>query len=268
MPRIPVDARRARIRELLFECETLSVPDLARHFDVSEMTIRRDLDSLAGAGQVRRVHGGALVSERMSFEFDFHERRLRQLPQKQAIAAVAASLIEPGDTLFLDTGTTTLELAQRLKDAAQLTVITTSLAVAATLQFAASVRTILLGGEIRRGSADTSGALTEYLLERLTARVAMVGAEGIDLEGNFYDADPQLARVAVMMRERSDRTYILCDSRKIGQRALVRSGHLSEVDALITDWELESDKRAALEALGGVKVTLAGRPAEADRQTA
>ena len=255
---MPAAARQARIRELLNERQTVSIPELARTFGVSEMTVRRDLAALARGGQVRRTHGGAMAAEKMVFEFNFRARRQAHRDAKRAIAREAAKLIKPGQTIILDTGTTTLELAALLKDSRDLTVITPSLAVASELQFSPGVRTVLLGGVVRRGSPDLTGAVTEANLEMLAADVAFQGADAIDLEGRMYNGDLQIAHVDEKMRRRAKRTYILCDSSKIGSTALACNGSLRQTEALITDDGIDPRHRRTLEQTGATVVVVPG----------
>jgi len=233
--RVPSPARKGRIRKLLLQHETVSIPKLATSFGVSEMTVRRDLDELEREGEARRTHGGAVAAERMSFEFNFHQRRLSYQRQKQAIAREAARLIQPDQRLIIDNGTTTLELALEIKDRGGVTVITPSLAVASALQFSEGIHTILLGGSLRRGRPDLTGGLTEFTLDLFAADLVFQGADGIDREGWIYNEDVQLARVDQKMRERGAKTFILCDSTKLGRTALIRGGHLRNVAGLITD---------------------------------
>jgi DeoR family fructose operon transcriptional repressor len=190
---LPSAARQAQIRERFAAGPGVSVSELAREFDVSEMTIRRDLAALEGQSHIRRTHGGAVLTQRMMLEFDYRERREHNQPLKQAIAAAARKLIRPGQRLILDNGTTTLELAALLKDGQNLTVITPSLAVASELQHAAGVEVILLGGVIRRGSPDLTGPVTEHCLELFAADYAFQGADGIGADGSIYNSDLRLA---------------------------------------------------------------------------
>jgi DeoR/GlpR family transcriptional regulator of sugar metabolism len=125
---LPSAARQAKIRERFVERPGVSIPELARQFGVSEMTIRRDLAALEEKSQIQRTHGGAVLTERMMLEFDYRDRRDTNRGAKNAIAAAARKLVRPGQRLILDTGTTTLELAARLRDGVDLTVITPSLA--------------------------------------------------------------------------------------------------------------------------------------------
>ncbi len=233
--KISATKRRDKITELLQKNQEVNIPELASLFCTSEMTIRRDLDLLAKQGLVRRTHGGAAAAERMEFQFDFVERRSRNHKAKQAIAAAAVQLIHPGHRIILDTGTTTLEMAYLLKDFEQLTVITPSLAVASVLQFSTGVQTILLGGVIRKGSPDLTGVVTEKVLDMFMVDMVFQGADGISLNGELFNSDMRIAQVDAKMRQRAEKTYILCDSSKIDKFDFASNGSLAEVNALITD---------------------------------
>jgi DeoR/GlpR family transcriptional regulator of sugar metabolism len=199
------------------------------------MTVRRDLSELEKQTHVQRTHGGAVLTERMILEFNYRERRAMNREAKQSIASAARKLVEPGQRIILDTGTTTLELAALLRDGENLTVITPSLAVASELQHAAGVEVILLGGVLRRGSPDLTGPVTEHCLELFSADLAFQGADGIGADGAIYNSDLRLARVDRLMRKVSRKSCVLADRSKLGATALARSGSLAEVDFFITD---------------------------------
>ena len=243
--------RQAQIRKLLQDQPEVLISQLSELFGVSEMTVRRDLDRLATDGQLERTHGGARPSERLVLEFDFLGRRQARRNDKRAIARAAVSIVERGHRLIIDTGTTTLELAYLLKELEGITVITPSLAVASAIQFASGVETVLLGGSMRRGSPDLTGAITETNLEMFAVDLAFLGADGIGLDGTLYSEDIQIAHVDQKIRQRADRTYVLADTSKIGKTALATNGMLSEVEALITDEKITSEQLAALEQSGG-----------------
>jgi DeoR/GlpR family transcriptional regulator of sugar metabolism len=242
--------RQAAIRELLRKETSLGIPGLAEQFGVSEMTVRRDLDRLEEGGKVRRTHGGAVVSERMAFEFDFAARRRAHQAQKQAIAKRAVALVRPGQRLIIDSGTTGLELACRLTAFDRLTVITPSLAVASALQFAKGVETVLLGGIVRRGSPDLTGIVTETLLDLFAVDIAFQGADAIGNDGAMYTGDLRVANVDRAIRNRADRTFILADSSKIGRTALYRHGFVYEADGWITDAGISRTNRMAFQKMG------------------
>jgi DeoR/GlpR family transcriptional regulator of sugar metabolism len=158
--------------------------------------------------------------------------------------------------IIMDTGTTTLELAALIADWRDLTVITTSLAVVSQLQFSDGIQTVLLGGVIRRGSPDLTGGVTEHCLDLFAADIVFQGADGIGLDGSMYTGDLRLARVDAKMRTRAARTVILADSSKIGRTALARNGSLEDVDAFITDDQIDKSALRELRSRG-IQVTIA-----------
>lgn len=227
--------RRQAIRERLTESSSLTISEMAGELGVSEMTIRRDLEALQETSDVRRTHGGAVVAERMMFEFNYQARQREHLKEKQAIAAAARALIRPGQRVILDTGTTTFQLAVLLRDCEGCTVITPSLAVASELQFCESLSVILLGGVIHRGSPDLTGPVTEHGLDLFSADWVFQGAEGIGKGGSVFNVDLQLGQVDRKMRTKAARSCLLADRSKIGQTALVQTGTLSDFDVFITE---------------------------------
>lgn len=256
MKNLPPVARQNLIRERFADRPGVSISQLAQEFGVSEMTIRRDLDTLERQSHVQRTHGGAVLTERMILEFDYRERRARNREAKCAIAAEARKLVQPGQRVILDTGTTTLELANLLRDGENLTVITPSLAVASELQHAAGVEVILLGGSIRRGSPDLTGPVTEHCMEMFAADLVFQGADGIGLDGKIYNSDMRLARVDRLMRQSAAATCVLADYSKIGVTALACSGTLAEASTFITN---QGAPAAALRGFAklGVKIVIA-----------
>lgn len=235
MKDLPAAARQSRIRERLAVQPGVSISQLSRLLGVSEMTVRRDLAVLERQAHIQRTHGGAVLTERMMLEFGYRDRRQVNRAAKLAIATEARKLVEPGQRLILDTGTTTLELATLLADGENLTVITPSLAVASELQHAPGVEVILLGGVIRRGSPDLTGPATEHCLELFAADIVFQGADGIGPDGRIYNSDLRLARVDKLMRRAATRSVVLADHTKIGTTALASSGGMAEVDIFITD---------------------------------
>lgn len=242
--------RRSKITDMVKSNQEVEISALASFFGVSEMTIRRDLDALALAGHVKRTHGGAVIAEKMEFEFDFAQRRSANQKAKKAIAKKAVEFITPGCKLLLDTGTTTLELAYLLKNFSELTVITPSLAVASVLQFSAGVQTVLLGGILRQGRPDLTGVVTEKVLDMFMVDIAFQGADGIGIDGELFNEDMRIAKVDQKIRNRAKKSYILSDSSKIGKTNLASNGNLSQVEALITDSNITKEQVNELEKTG------------------
>jgi DeoR/GlpR family transcriptional regulator of sugar metabolism len=212
-----------------------SVGFLARKFAVSDMTVRRDLQTLAESGRVLRTHGGAAPAERISFEFNFLHKVRENQAAKQAIAEAAAGLVRDGQSVFLESGTTTLAVARALKPRKALKIVTTSLPIASELQFCENVEVLLLGGLLRRGAPDLAGALTESNLEQVRTDIAFLSADGIDARGNIYSGSMDVVRLLKKMLTCTAKAYVVADSSKIGHTAVMRLGHLKELDGLITD---------------------------------
>ncbi len=242
--------RQARIAELIAIEGECSVEFLARQLGVSGMTVRRDLSAMAAAGKVIRTHGGATAAERVSFEFQFLSRTRENREAKEAIATAAAGLVRDGQSVMLDSGTTTLALAGHLRGRKGITVITTSLPIASALQFCENVQVLLLGGLVQRGAPDLAGALTEANLETLRADVAFIGADGVDAKGNVYNNSLAVGRMLAKMAAAANRVYVVADSSKIGRTALSRFGNVAEWDGLVTDPGVDRTLASALEAAG------------------
>ena len=228
-------ARQNQVREIIARRGECSIEELVKRFGVSGMTIRRDLQALADQGKVIRTHGGAATSERISFEFEFLKHVRENRTAKEAIATAAAAKVEDGQSVMLDSGTTTLALAKQLRGKRGLTVITTSLPIAAQLQYDRDIEVLLLGGYLRASAPDLVGALTEANLETLRADVAFVGAGGIDRCGAVYNGSPEVARMLSKMAASAGRVFVVADSSKLGKTALFRFGRIKDWAGLITD---------------------------------
>lgn len=259
-----LSTRQRQILDFLQANGECSIDYFAEKFGTSGMTVRRDLQVLAELGRIIRTHGGATVAPGVSFEFAFLKRTKHNQPQKQAIGRLAASLIGEGQSVLLDSGTTTLAIAEELKHRRGLKVITTSLPIASMLQYNESVEINLLGGQLRAGSPDLSGAITESNLDLLYADLAFVGADGVDERGAVYTESSELSRMLAKMIHNAKEPYVVADSSKLGRTALWRYGDLKQTRGLITDENADAASVAALTRLG-IKVL---RPARAARARA
>jgi len=242
--------RQQLILQSLQEHGERTVEFLAQHFNVSDMTIRRDLQALADTGKVLRTHGGAAPAAKVSFEFQFLNRSRSNQAAKRAIAMLAARQVKDGQSIMLDSGTTTLALAQELRARTGLTVITTSLPIASELQFSSSIEIVLLGGILRSDAPDLVGALTESNLETLHADIAFIGADGIDAQGNIYNDSIAVGRMLSKMAASASRVFAVADGSKIGKQSLMRFGNVSKWDALITDTSADPKVLKSLESQG------------------
>ncbi|MCX5658871.1 MAG: DeoR/GlpR family DNA-binding transcription regulator [Planctomycetota bacterium] len=253
---MPINLRQQQIADLVNARGEQSVEALAGKFLVSGMTIRRDLQALAEAGHVLRTHGGAAPARRVTFDFQFLERAKTHWNAKQQIAAAAAELVRDGQSVMLDSSTTTLAIAEHLRTRSRLTVVTTSLPIASALQHSPGMEVLLLGGYLRPDAPDLAGPLTEGNIESLRVDVAFLGADGIDAKGAIYNAAPAVARMLGKMAASAKTVYAVADSSKLGRTALARFGNVSAWAGLVTDSGVAKPLTASLRR-AGVKLIIA-----------
>ncbi|MCP4641375.1 MAG: DeoR/GlpR transcriptional regulator [bacterium] len=234
--------RLNKILDILTAEGEISVQELAERFDVSTMTVRRDLATLERDGILTRTHGGAVLSRAGVIEFSFKEQERRMAPEKRAIAKAVAPLVKPGMAVTLDTGTTTLEVARAISGIKNLTVLTSSLAIASTLYPHDNIELVLLGGTVRRGNPDLSGWMTEDNLKQFKSDLAILGADGADSDG-VYTTDPSIARVSQSMMAGARQRVLVVDHSKFAQSAFVKCADWSEVNRVVTDSGIASRDR-------------------------
>ncbi len=252
-----LEKRRRELIERLGRGESISTTQMARRFGVTVMTIRRDLKALADDGALLRCYGGGIAARRITFEFAFDERHQKHLAEKRRIGRKAATLLAPRQTVFLDTGTTTLEVARALATGdVPFKAVTSSLVIASELWGREQIELMLLGGRVRPGSPDLAGPATEDMLEKITADVAFLGSEGIDPRRGAFAGDFEAARVATRMAESARRVIIVADASKLGQAGDVRYLSTEKMQELITDRAAPKAVVASLRRRG-VRVTLA-----------
>lgn len=250
MPGAKANPRHEAIRRALAVEGEVGARELARRFGVTPMTIRRDLATLAAAGALRRTHGGAMPARPGAIDLAFREREERETDRKRAIAREAARLIRPGMSLSLDTGTTTLEVARALPDVRDLTVLTSSLAIAAALYARENVQLVVLGGTARKTRPDLYGDLTEENLKRFRVDLAFLGADAVTPEG-IFTTDVEISRVSRAMVAKAERVVVVADSGKLSGRAFVKCLNLDEINLVITDDACPPEARKWLEAAIG-----------------
>jgi len=223
-----------RLREMVRAGGAVRVDQLCRELGVSPATVRRDLEELERLGQVRRVHGGAVRVDTRLEEPPFDDKTAIAAREKHRIAAAAAKLIAPGETVYLDGGSTVLELARLLRERTDLTVVTNSLRAAQELADRGP-RLILVGGALRRRSQTTVGPLTDPLLGELHPDKAFMGTMGLSLERGLTTSDPGEAHTKKLAMRRSREVVLLADSSKIGKVSFASAGRIDDVHVLLTD---------------------------------
>lgn len=229
------------------------VAELAQRLDVTEETIRRDLDALAAAGQVVRRHGGAVPAAGRERELPHAERKRQNPREKEAIARAAAAGVKAGQTILLDASSTALFLAQHLPDQEQ-TVVTNSLLVAGALARHAHTRVVLAGGTLFKPSLSFLGPAAEQALRGYRADLLFFSARGLDVEWGLSDANEQQAALKRVMIEQAARRIVMADHSKFGIRAPDQVAVWKGLHEVITDAEAPEAGVARLERLG-LKVT-------------
>lgn len=222
------------MRRMLRRKGVVRLDDLCREFDVSAATVRRDLEALENMGELRRVHGGAVSAGPELAELLFDEKTKVAAREKRRIARAAATLIEKEHTVFLDGGSTVLELARLLRDRSDVTVVTNSLRAALELG-AGGPRLILIGGELRRRSQTIVGSLTALMLNGLHVDIAFMGTLGMTVKEGITTTDPDEAFTKQRVMARAGQVVLMADSSKVGKVLFSTSGKVSDIDVLITD---------------------------------
>jgi DeoR family transcriptional regulator of aga operon/DeoR family fructose operon transcriptional repressor len=267
MGRTDPDPRRQQMLSLLEETGTLNVGELADRFGVSLVTVRKDLDELGAEGLLERTFGGAVFSHRSRFNRSFLQRALEHRQEKRAIAAAALEYIQDGDTIILDAGTTTLCLAQVLKEQVKnVFVITCSVPVALELS-SAGYDILLLGGMVRNKSLALLGRETLRIIERYRADKAFLGSTGFTAEMGHSTPNPDDAQIKEALIRIADKTYVLVDSSKYGHNCLTSFAQLRDVQLTITDSGLSRNKAKTLEAIGA-RLRIAEVIEKTDRESA
>jgi len=228
------------LRALIRERGVIRLEDLCRELGVSPATVRRDLDQLERRGSIRRVHGGAVSVETRLEEPLFDDKTSIAAREKRRISEAALAYIEPGDTIYLDGGSTVLELARLLRERTNLTVVTNSLRAAHELA-GRGPRLILIGGELRRLSQTLVGPLTRLMLAELHLDKAFMGTIGFSLEQGLTTTDPSEAFTKELVMAQARQVLVLADSAKAGKVSFAHAGGWNKVHVLITDKELETE---------------------------
>lgn len=226
--------RHQRLRAFIRQRGAARVEEIVRALGISPATARRDLETLEAAGHIRRVHGGAVSAELPVDEPLFDDKAAIRSREKRAIAKAALRLIRPNETIYLDGGSTVLELARLLRDRANVTVVTNSLRAAVELS-GQGPRVILIGGELRRLSQTLVGPLTQPLLAHLRVDRAFMGTIGLSIEEGLTTTDANEAFTKREAMRRAHEVVVLADSGKIGKTSFSNAGKIEDFDVLITD---------------------------------
>ena len=242
--------RQAKLIEIVRRQQKASVDELADQLQASRETIRRDLTMLSDKGKILKVHGGARLPRVMA-EGPFKQRLSENVDAKMQIARTAAGLFQPGETLFIDTGSTTLFFVEALAQVDNLTIITNSTEIART--FASnneSGRVFLLGGEFSAGNNQTIGTMAATQIRSFRAHHAILTIGALDARSGAMDFNIEEAQIARAMAEQSETITVLADASKMGAVASFEVCPLPAIDRLITDILPPAEMQQDLDAAG------------------
>lgn len=246
--------RQNKIIEIVLENGRVNIPDIREMFDVSEMTIRRDLNELDRQGLLRRVHGGAIANLGRSYEPPFQTRAIKNQETKIAIGLKASELIYDGDSIALDVGTTTLEIVRGLRGKRNLTIMTSSLQIANKVVDLISLdidaRLILTGGIIRPGELSMIGSIPEQVYQGLHVDKAFIGIGGISVEDGLTEYNIDDAQIKRIMIRSAREKILVVDGSKFGVTTFASVAPLTSIDKIVTDSTAPMDMIEEIQAFG------------------
>ncbi len=233
--------RRNEIVELVNATGKARVEDLASRFNVSSVTIRSDLSFLEKNGYIVRSHGTAIPNSGLIAELSVHEKRRHNAEGKAILGEAAAKLIEDGDTVILDSGTTTLEIARGLSNMESVVVMTNGLDVAMELSSKTGIEVLMTGGVLRKNAMSFAGAQSEAGLKNHRFDKVFLGVDGFDLKAGITTYNEQEASLNRLMCELSDKVIAVADSSKFGKRSCHMIRDFNAIDTLITDSDIPEE---------------------------
>lgn len=230
--------RKSKIKEMVLEKKSVTVSELSKLFSVTEETVRRDLKELEAEGILTRTYGGAFIQDGVQNEIDVNIRETLFVTNKEKIAAKCATAINHGDSIFLDSSTTSLFIAAKIRDK-RVTVITNSLKVANTLSDSESVRLILTGGMLSTQSMSFLGRSTLSSLQSFFVDKAFISCRSVSMEHGVTDSNEQQAEVRQLAIKRTNRTYLVVDYTKFNKTSFTHICSFDEINAVVVDKHLD-----------------------------
>jgi len=250
-----IEERRQHIVGIAQKHGRVLVEDLSESLGISRITIRKDLDYLQGQGLLLRTHGGALLPGNSTLsDPSLHEKEGRHSQEKQRIASAAANLVQEGQCILIDSGTTTTAIARALKRFSHLTIITNAVNIAGELS-GTNFEVLLTGGSLRKNSFSLVGPLAEDMLHEMHADILFLGVDGFDLDVGLTTPNVMESRVNRAMVKASSLVVAVCDSTKFNRRSLSKIVDATAIHHVITDTGLPAQTADAIRS-AGIKLTL------------
>ena len=250
--RLLAEERRQKIQEILEQSGRITIADIVAKYKVSAVTARADLDVLSERGDALRSHGGAVRQLNPIVDYPLHFKEAIHQAEKARIGQAATQLIKPNQTIILDSGTTTAQIAKKIKVARihPLTVITNALNIAYELAETDGVSMIMIGGILRRASSSFVGPQAERMLQDLHADHLFLAVDGLHPDVGFSTPDILEAQLNNVMIRVASEVTVVSDASKAGRRSLSLIGKIECAQRIITDDRIDADVAAALRAKG------------------
>lgn len=241
---LPID-RRNYIKNILAEKKSVTVSELSKEFNVTEETIRRDLNLLEKEGVLIRTYGGAFIQEGTLNVIDYSLREANHVESKKNIAEKCIKFVHNGDSVFLDSSTTAAYIARALCKM-KITVLTDSLKIMTILSNYDNIKLIGTGGELSQRTMSFIGPGAIHSINQYYVDVAFISCRSLSLENQITDSSEYLAQVRQHIIERSNKTYVVADYSKFGRTSFYHICHFRKIHAIITDRLLDQDWHATL----------------------
>jgi DeoR family fructose operon transcriptional repressor len=231
--------RKKIILDFLNEQEIITIPDIVKLCNVSEITVRRDLIDIEQESLLVRTHGGAIKPKNGNQLFIYNLKVNQNLLKKDEICRIAAKYIEENDIIFIDCGTTLFHLTKYIKKFKSLIVITTSLPIISELLDFPNIKLTVIGGELDLARKAIYGPVADKTINSYHADKAFIGADGVSLKNGLSSYDEKEASVTLRMAENSSEVFLVCDSSKIEKNSFFKFAPFSKVDHLITNNDID-----------------------------
>lgn len=236
--------RQKQIVSLLQRAGEIKLTELKERFSVTDMTLRRDLEKLEQNGTLKRTYGGAILSSK---DMALRERSIVNIGEKVRIGQAAARLVAPGESIFIDGGSTTLQIARALPEKAPITVVTNAIHVAAELADK-KIPTVVIGGVLLDSTNSMAGTTAIEAISKLAFDKAFLGTTGLSFSHGFSNSNMLEAEIKRVSIQRAKTSYIVMDHAKFGQNALFSFAALQDVQAIITDGRPDEEWMSAAQA--------------------
>jgi DeoR/GlpR family transcriptional regulator of sugar metabolism len=244
--RVFIEERLDEIERLVFEQKRITVKELCDHFHVSLVTIRNDLNELAKKGKITRTHGGAIAADDTQSTLPFGPRRESHFESKQAIAKIAATIVNNGEVIFIDGGTTAVEIPTYLEPGLDLTIITPSIEVAHRLLTSTPYNVYVLNGFLNKKSFSTLGAPYEGFMSEWNIAKAFCGAAGLTITEGLTDNHIGFVDQKRVIVKKAQSVVGIVDSTKLGIVSLSSFASIDEIDIIITDSGISKEMKSSL----------------------